>query len=151
MSHISLALLLCALAACAQTPAAQPSSPGKDQLFVGTCYQPVDRSPDEIKRDIALMKAAGFRMVRIGDLAWDSIEPSEGDFQFALYDSVVDQMNQAGIKVLFDISGLPAPVWLHHKYPTVMTTRWDMAAWRRCAVRRALDRESKAGRVNGGF
>ncbi len=97
----------------------EPAWPGKGQLFVGTCYQPVDRSPDEIKRDIALMKSAGFRMVRIGDLAWDSIEPSEGDFQFALYDSVMDQMNQAGIKVIFDISGLPAPVWLHHKYPSV--------------------------------
>jgi beta-galactosidase len=114
-----LALLLCAFAVSAQTQAAHPTWPGKGQLFVGTCYQPVDRSPNEIKRDIALMKAAGFRMVRIGDLAWDSMEPSEGDFQFALYDSVMEQMNQAGIKVIFDISGLPAPVWLHHKYPSV--------------------------------
>jgi hypothetical protein len=95
MSRILLALLLCSFTVRAQTQTAHPTWPGKGQLFVGTCYQPVDRSPEEIKRDIALMKAAGFRMVRVGDLAWDSIEPSEGDFQFALYDSVMERMNQA--------------------------------------------------------
>jgi beta-galactosidase len=119
---------LCALAIIALTLAlangtraqdSHPGWPGKGQLFVGTCYQPVDRSPAEIKSDIALMKAAGFKMVRIGDLSWDAIEPQEGVFDFKLFDSVMDQMNAAGIKVLFDISGLPAPIWLHHKYPSV--------------------------------
>lgn len=137
MSRILLALLLCAFAVRAQTQAAHPTCPGKGQLFVGTCYQPVDRLPEEIKRDIALMQAAGFRMVRIGDLAWDSIEPSEGDFQFALYDSVMEQMNQAGIKVIFDISGLPAPVWLHHKYPSV-----DWSARRDCCCASIYHRRS---------
>jgi beta-galactosidase len=112
-------MLFCSAGAGAQTPNAHPNWPGKGELFVGTCYQPVDRSPEEIKRDISLMKAAGFKMVRIGDLAWDSIEPAEGVFRFDLYDSVMDQMQAAGIKVIFDISGLPAPAWLHHKYPGV--------------------------------
>ena len=106
-------------AAEAQEQPLHPGWPGKGQLFVGTCYQPVDRSPAEIKSDIALMKAAGFKLVRIGDLSWDAIEPQEGVFDFKLFDSVMDQMNAAGIKVLFDISGLPAPIWLHHKYPSV--------------------------------
>jgi beta-galactosidase len=113
-----LALLACPVLLRAQAPAQHPAWPGKGQLFVGTCYQPIDRSPAEIVADIALMKAAGFKMVRIGDLSWDSIEPREGVFDFAQFDSVMDQMNAAGIKVLFDISGLPAPTWLHHKYPS---------------------------------
>ena len=36
---------------------------------MGTNYQPVDRSPDEIQRDIALMRRAGFSVVRMGDLS----------------------------------------------------------------------------------
>jgi beta-galactosidase len=28
-------------------------------------------------------------------------------------------MNSAGIKVILDIGGSPAPIWLHHKYPSV--------------------------------
>ena len=83
--------------------APHPGWPGRDRLFVGTCYQPVDRSPEEIRKDIALMRAAGFTLVRMGDLSWDSFEPSEGHFEFVWFDDVLKQMNEAGIKVILDI------------------------------------------------
>jgi len=102
-----------------QRAAEHPEWPGKGQLFVGTCYQPVDRSPGQIRQDIALMRHAGFTMVRMGDLSWDAFEPSEGRFDFAWFDRILDQMHQAGIKVILDIGGSPAPNWLHHKYPSV--------------------------------
>jgi len=102
-----------------QTAAEHPEWPGKGQLFVGTCYQPVDRSPEQIRQDIALMKQAGFRMVRMGDLSWDAFEPSEGHFEFGWFDQILDQMNEAGIKVILDIGGSPAPIWLHHNHPSV--------------------------------
>lgn len=99
----------------------QPSAsyPGPGQLFVGTCYQPVDRTPEQVKRDIALMKEAGLNVVRVGDLSWDSFEPREGRFEFAWFDDLLDQMHAAGIRVVLDIPGLPAPIWLHRKYPGV--------------------------------
>jgi Beta-galactosidase len=103
----------------AQSAEGHPDWPGPGQLFVGSCYQPVDRTPDEIRRDVALMKQAGFTVVRMGDLSWDSFEPAEGVFDFKAFDFVMDQMQAAGIKVILDISGLPAPQWLHHKYPGV--------------------------------
>jgi len=93
--------------------------PGKGQLFIGTCYQPVDRSPAQIRTDIALMKATGFSVVRMGDLSWDYFEPADGVFTFKAFDEVMDQMQAAGIKVILDIPGLPAPLWLHQKYPGV--------------------------------
>ena len=65
------------------------------------------------------MKQAGFTMVRMGDLSWDAFEPSEGQFEFAWFDKILDQMNEAGIKVVLDIGGSPAPIWLHQKYPSV--------------------------------
>ena len=54
-----------------------------------------------------------------GDLSWDAFEPSEGQFEFAWFDQILEQMDQAGIKVILDIGGSPAPIWLHHKYPSV--------------------------------
>ena len=114
-------MLLAAMGAVAdaQPPAApHPGWPGKGRLFVGTCYQPVDRSPEEIRTDIALMRAAGFTLVRMGDLSWDAFEPSEGSFQFAWFDEILEQMSEAGIKVILDIGGQPAPTWLHHRYPS---------------------------------
>lgn len=52
----------------AQNPPAYPNWPGPGQLFVGTCYQPIDRSPEEIDHDIAIMKRAGFNVVRMGEI-----------------------------------------------------------------------------------
>lgn len=105
--------------ATAQSAAGHPEWPGKGELFVGTCYQPVDRSPEQIRQDIAIMKRAGFNLVRMGDLSWDSFEPREGQFTFEWFDDVLAQMHAAGIKVIVDIPGEPAPIWLHKHYPGV--------------------------------
>ena len=86
---------------------------------MGTCYQPIERSPKEIDHDIAMMKGAGFNVVRMGDLSWDSFEPSQGHFQFDWFDPIVEKMNANGIRVILDIPGSPAPVWLHRAYPGV--------------------------------
>ncbi len=92
-------------------------------LYVGTNYHPHDnKDPEKIKKDIMLMKAAGFKVVRMGHLAWDSYEPAEGKFDFQWFDNVMDLMNKAGIKVILDIAIRPAPIWLHHKYPSIDVT-----------------------------
>jgi beta-galactosidase len=92
-------------------------------LYVGANYHPHDdKNLEKIKSDIQLMKAAGFTSVRMGHLAWDSYEPSEGQFDFEWFDKVMDMMNQAGIKVILDIAVRPAPIWLHHKYPSINIT-----------------------------
>lgn len=106
----------------AQGSAEHPAWPGPGQLYVGTCYQPIDRSPEEIDRDIAIMHRAGFNVVRMGDLSWDSFEPSQGKFAFAWFDRIMDKMQAAGIRVILDIPGLPAPIWLHRAYPGVDIT-----------------------------
>lgn len=103
----------------AQDATAHPTWPGPGQLFVGACYQPIDRSPQEIDQDIAIMKRAGFNVVRMGDLSWDSFEPQQGKFTFEWFDKVMDRMQANGIRVILDIPGLPAPIWLHRKFPGV--------------------------------
>jgi beta-galactosidase len=118
-------LIACTLALAALNPAlaqsaeGHPDWPGPGQLFAGTCYQPVDRTLEQVRRDVALMKQSGFKVVRMGDLSWDYFEPTEGKFEFKHFDAVMDEMQAAGIKVILDIPGIPAPMWLHHKYPGV--------------------------------
>jgi beta-galactosidase len=113
--------MLC-LSVYAQPSSQHPNWPGPGQLYVGTCYQPIDRSPEEIDRDIAIMQRAGFNVVRMGDLSWDSFEPAQGKFEFAWFDRIMDKMHVAGIHVILDIPGLPAPIWLHRAYPGVDIT-----------------------------
>jgi beta-galactosidase len=92
------------------------------ELYVGANYHPHDSKVADWKRDIPLMKAAGFKVVRMGHLAWDSYEPSDGRFEFEWFDQVMDLMGQAGIKVILDLAVRPAPIWLHYKYPSISIT-----------------------------
>jgi beta-galactosidase len=90
------------------------------ELYVGVNYHPHDdKDPVKIARDVRLMREAGFKVVRMGHLAWDSYEPSEGRFDFEWFDHVMDRMSEAGIKVVLDIAIRPAPIWLHQKYPSI--------------------------------
>jgi beta-galactosidase len=90
------------------------------KLYVGANYHPHDdKNIAKIKTDIELMKDAGLNVVRMGHLAWDSYEPAEGQFDFDWFDDVMDLMHEAGIEVILDIAIRPAPIWLHHKYPSI--------------------------------
>lgn len=90
------------------------------QLYVGVNYHPHDnKNIEKIKTDVEMMKAAGFNVVRLGHLAWDSYEPAEGQFDFGWFDEVMDLMAAADIKVVLDIAIRPAPIWLHQKYPSI--------------------------------
>jgi beta-galactosidase len=89
-------------------------------LYVGANYHPHDdKDLTKISKDIELMKAAGFNVVRMGHLAWDSYEPQEGVFDFAWFDTVMNMMGKAGIGVILDIAIRPAPMWLHYRYPSI--------------------------------
>jgi len=93
------------------------------ELYIGANYHPHDdKSIQKIKTDIELMQAADLNVVRMGHLAWDSYEPSEGTFDFEWFDEVMDLMDEAGIDVILDIAIRPAPIWLHHKYPSISIT-----------------------------
>ena len=93
------------------------------QLYVGANYHPHDdKNPEKIARDIRLMKEAGFTVTRLGHLAWDSFEPSDGVFDFEWFDEVMDGMAEAGIKVILDLAVRPAPIWLHQLYPSLDVT-----------------------------
>ena len=93
------------------------------QLYVGANYHPHDdKNPEKIARDIRLMQEAGFNVTRLGHLAWDSFEPSDGVFDFEWFDRVMDGMAEAGIKVILDLAVRPAPIWLHRLYPSIDVT-----------------------------
>lgn len=91
-------------------------------LYVGTNYHPHDLKREDWRRDIPLMKEAGFKVVRMSHLAWESYEPAEDNFDFAWFDEVMDLMHQAGLKVILDFSVRPAPLWLHYKFPSTGIT-----------------------------
>lgn len=86
-------------------------------LYIGVNYHPHDWTPERWDIDIQLMKEAGFQVVRMGHLCWDSYEPNDGVYTFEWFDDVMDRMQRAGLKVILDISMHPAPQWVHKLCP----------------------------------
>ncbi|MDE7342128.1 MAG: beta-galactosidase [Lachnospiraceae bacterium] len=86
-------------------------------LYIGTNYHPHDWPRERWGVDIQLMKEAGLDTVRMGHLAWDSFEPQDGIYTFEWFDEVMNLFDEAGIRVVLDISLRPAPIWVHRLCP----------------------------------
>lgn len=90
-----------------------------NDMYIGTNYHPHDWPETRWEQDLRLMKEAGFNVVRLGHLCWDSFEPEDSVYDFAWMDRVMDLCHDLGIGVFLDIPTRPAPVWLHKKYPSI--------------------------------
>ncbi len=99
--------------------------------FLGAAYYPEDWDESEIPRDIAKMKEAGIRCVRIGEFAWAKMEPKPGQYDFAWLHRVVDALHEAGIFVILGTPTACPPSWFIREYPEAVRT--DIRG-RRCQV-----------------
>lgn len=89
-------------------------------LMLGSAWYPEQWPESRWEADLALMERAGFRMVRVGEFAWSSLEPSEGKFSL---DWLERAINSAGAHHLVVVLGTPTdapPAWLTSKYPETL-------------------------------
>jgi beta-galactosidase len=93
------------------------------KFLLGTCYYPEHWPAARHESDFRRMKDAGIDIVRMGEGAWGYFEPSEGEFQFDLFDRAIDLCRRFGIKVIFGTPTYCGPAWIATNYPEVL--RWD--------------------------
>jgi beta-galactosidase len=91
-----------------------------DNILYGAAYYHEYMPYDRLDEDVRLMKEAGVSVVRVGESTWSLFEPSEGDFQFAWMDRIIDAFHEAGIKVILGTPTYSIPAWLWHKHPEVL-------------------------------
>jgi beta-galactosidase len=131
----SIALIAAAAIASAQSPAAAVDTPAQKTLDFPTVlygaayyneYAPQD-TPDaqaiRLDKDVALMKAAGLNVVRMGESTWSLWEPEDGRFEYAWMDRVVDALGNAGIKVILGTPTYSIPAWMAHQHPEILARR----------------------------
>ncbi|HTQ60108.1 MAG TPA: beta-galactosidase [Candidatus Solibacter sp.] len=107
----------------AQSPAAAPGVSQPTILYGAAYYNeymPADLQPGRLEKDVALMKAAGITVVRMGESTWSLWEPSDGHFEYAWMDRVVDAMGKAGIKVIMGTPTYSIPTWMAHEHPEIL-------------------------------
>ena len=126
------ALLLSSVTAAQQPSAVTPAEKTLDfpTVLYGAAYYneytPQD-TPDaqdvRLEKDVALMKAAGLNVVRMGESTWSLWEPEDGHFEYAWMDRVVDAMGKAGIKVILGTPTYSLPAWMAHQHPEIFADR----------------------------
>jgi beta-galactosidase len=114
--------LSCAMAAaaCAQGPAAPPELP---TILYGTAYYHEYMPYERLDKDVAMMKAAGFNVVRLGESTWSLWEPEDGRFEYAWMDRVIDAMGKAGIKVIMGTPTYSIPAWMARQNPEILARK----------------------------
>ena len=80
-------------------------------------YMPAGLQPGELEKDVALMHQAGISVVRIGESTWSLWEPSDGHFEYAWMDRIVDALGKAGIKVIMGTPTYSMPTWMAKAHP----------------------------------
>lgn len=91
-----------------------------DTILYGVAYYHEYMPSERLEKDIELMKRAGITVVRVGESAWSSWEPRDGEFQFAWMDRVVNAMHETGIQVVMGTPTYSIPPWLYAKHPEIM-------------------------------
>src|SRR4051812_40513857 len=80
-------------------PAAQPQAVAVVPLGLCEDYPEESRSMEEVSRDIALLRLANVRVLRVS-VGWDGVEPERGRFDFAFLDALVELMRAHGIHLI---------------------------------------------------
>jgi beta-galactosidase len=96
------------------TPAWLPRLTG---IAYGGDYNP-EQWPEGVWRDdVRLMRAAGVNLVSVGIFSWAMLEPSEGRFEFAWLDRVLELLHDAGIAVDLATPTANPPPWFARRHP----------------------------------
>ena len=99
-------------------------TPLREFLF-GSAYYPEHWDAATRNADPDLLRAAGWNVVRMGEFAWDVIEPEEGNFDFRLFDETIARMAAAGIRTILCTPTATPPRWLTAGHPEILRVDAD--------------------------
>jgi len=123
-SLLCTALLLFTFTACAASAEApQPSTP--TPLLLGTAWYPEQWPEDRWDADLTLMEQAHMHVVRVGEFAWSTMEPSEGRFDFAWLDRAIALAAKHHLAVVLGTPTAAPPAWLTSRYPETLRVDED--------------------------
>jgi beta-galactosidase len=102
------------------TENASPDTPTASRLHLGAAYYPEHWPEERWPEDVRLMQEAGFTVARMGEFAWSTFEPTEGEFHFAWLDRAITLLAEAGIVSVLGTPTAAPPAWLTHAHPETL-------------------------------
>ena len=128
MKKLALALLatactLPALKLFAQEPL--PPAPNKVPLELGAAWYPEQWPESRWDADLTLMEKAHITFTRVGEFAWSTMEPSEGNFQLDWLERAIRLAEKHHVAIVIGTPTAAPPAWLTQKYPETLRTMAD--------------------------
>ena len=114
------AAILAVVAVSGSAQYATPHAP-----LVGAAWYPEQWPESRWDADLELMEKAHFRVVRIGEFAWSSLEPSEGKYELDWMERAVDLAGRHHIEVVIGTPTDAPPAWLTVRYPETLGMNAD--------------------------
>jgi beta-galactosidase len=115
-------------------------------LPIGVTFYPDQWPKDYWNKAFSEIASAGFKLVRFGEMAWNWVEPSDGNFTFTDLDEALDTAHKHGIKILLGLPTSQAPTWLIKKYPEIRPIADDMTPYPEYGPRPNVCRDSEVYR-----
>jgi len=97
-----------------------PEINSKSKLHLGAAYYPEHWPEERWAEDIRLMREAGFTVSRMGEFAWSTFEPAQGEYRFEWLDRAIAMLAEAGIASVLGTPTAAPPAWLTQAYPETL-------------------------------
>ncbi len=125
IANVFIASLFCGLSMLARPSlhAQATNYADKPPILLGAAWYPEQWPESRWEKDLSLMEAAHIDVVRVGEFAWSTMEPSEGQYEFDWLGRAIALASKHHICVVLGTPTAAPPAWLTTKYPE--TLRWD--------------------------
>ncbi|GGA61958.1 beta-galactosidase [Edaphobacter acidisoli] len=118
-----LALLVTSLIPASRAQEQQPNE--HPALYLGAAWYPEQWPESRWDADLTLMEQAHIRFVRVGEFAWSTMEPTEGNYQWEWLDRAIADAARHHIYVVLGTPTAAPPAWLTTKYPETLRIMED--------------------------
>jgi beta-galactosidase len=94
-------------------------------ILLGASWYPEQWPESQWDADLSLMEAAHIHVVRVGEFAWSTMEPTEGQYNFDWLEHAIDLAAKHHICVVLGTPTAGPPAWLTEKYPETLRISED--------------------------
>jgi len=88
--------------------------------MLGAAWYPEQWPEARWESDLLLMQHAHLRVVRVGEFAWSSLEPAEGQYDLDWLERAINLAGKHGIYTVLGTPTATPPAWLTTKYPETL-------------------------------
>lgn len=122
---LGLAAVLTLWASTGAVPAAAVQPEETPAILLGAAWYPEQWPEERWDADLRLMQDAGIRMVRIGEFAWNRMEPREGRYELDWIERAIAMAARHHIVTVLGTPTDAPPAWLTQKYPDTLRVDAD--------------------------